>query len=666
MFGAETVIGPVCDKDATGGICETRPASRDTTDNVGRAYTEQFAFPLETPVADIVKRREWGARAPRGSYSRISSTRGVKVHYTGGRVDPGIVDDHAKCVALVRSIQNQHMDGNGWLDIGYCVDEKTEILTREGWKTYRDLRVGDVALTLNHETGMSEWQPVLEICVFPAMERDMIRMEGSCHSSLTTPNHRWPVERYRRRTGTARRKDADGKWLPIGRAPRSLTSRERLWVTSETIGYWDRIPIVAPCADLPTEPKWSDAFVEVMAWFWTEGHIKRTRGGEPTGVAVYQSLKNSANVASIRAALNELFGPSAEGFPRAGRRTDGVPRWRETVNRHLVEFHLSSDAGRHLLEWAPGRVPSFEFLLTLTKAQLSLFIEISLLADNAGEGKLAQKNRAAAEAFMFAVLLSGRAASLRRRPPIGNCKSDMWLVTIRKQQNFAPRGSRKKDSRFEVSRQKYHGEVWCPRTDNQSWLARRDGSVYFTGNTMIACPHRKVFEGRGLHHLPAANGPGLNSGHYAVLGLVGSTGLTKPTDGILHAVLDAVEYLRAEGGAGREIKGHRDGYATDCPGEPLYAWVKRGAPRPGATPAPPEPHPVFPGRVLKYPPVMEGEDVRVWQRQMRERGWDLDADGLYGEESQRVCRKFQDEKGLPATGAVDRATWNAAWEEPVT
>ncbi|MFG1749863.1 peptidoglycan recognition protein family protein [Streptosporangium sandarakinum] len=186
------------------------------------------------------------------------------------------------------------------------------------------------------------------------------------------------------------------------------------------------------------------------------------------------------------------------------------------------------------------------------------------------------------------------------------------------------------------------------------------------GYSMVACPHRKVFEGRGPHHLPAANGPGLNSGHYAVLGLVGSTGLTKPTDGILHAVLDAVEYLRAEGGAGREIKGHRDGYATDCPGEPLYAWVRRGAPRPGATPAPPEPHPVFPGRVLKYPPVMEGEDVRTWQRQMRERGWDLDADGLYGEESQRVCRKFQDEKGLPATGAVDRATWNAAWEEPVT
>ncbi|GIM99709.1 N-acetylmuramoyl-L-alanine amidase [Planomonospora venezuelensis] len=186
------------------------------------------------------------------------------------------------------------------------------------------------------------------------------------------------------------------------------------------------------------------------------------------------------------------------------------------------------------------------------------------------------------------------------------------------------------------------------------------------GYSMVACPHRKVFEGRGPKRLPAANGAGLNGGHYAVLALVGSSGLVQPTDEILNAVLDAVEYLRARGGAGREIKGHRDGYATSCPGDRLYAWVRRGAPRPGGAPDPPDPHPSFPGRTLKYPPVMVGEDVRTWQRQMSERGWDIDVDGLYGERSREVCRGFQQEKDLAVTGAVNRATWNAAWQEPVT
>jgi hypothetical protein len=96
----------------------------------------------------------------------------------------------------------------------------------------------------------------------------------------------------------------------------------------------------------------------------------------------------------------------------------------------------------------------------------------------------------------------------------------------------------------------------------------------------LVCDHGYVFEGRGLHHLCAANGPGLNTGHYAVCGLVGDKGTTKPPAEMLDGIRDAIEYLRGKGNAGKEIKGHRDGYNTDCPGDPLYAWVKKGAPRP--------------------------------------------------------------------------------------
>ena len=48
-----------------------------------------------------------------------------------------------------------------------------------------------------------------------------------------------------------------------------------------------------------------------------------------------------------------------------------------------------------------------------------------------------------------------------------------------------------------------------------------------------------------------------------------------------------IRELREKGGAGREIKGHKDGYATSCPGPDLYAWVQSGAPTPGGQPTPP-------------------------------------------------------------------------------
>ena len=98
-----------------------------------------------------------------------------------------------------------------------------------------------------------------------------------------------------------------------------------------------------------------------------------------------------------------------------------------------------------------------------------------------------------------------------------------------------------------------------------------------------ACPHGYLLEGRGIGKRTGANGnQDLNKAHYAIVGLVGSEGLTEPTDAMLGAIRDGIELLRKHG-AGTEIKGHKDGYATACPGPKLYAWVQKGAPRPGGT-----------------------------------------------------------------------------------
>ncbi|WP_257136514.1 peptidoglycan recognition protein family protein [Streptomyces sp. f150] len=110
-----------------------------------------------------------------------------------------------------------------------------------------------------------------------------------------------------------------------------------------------------------------------------------------------------------------------------------------------------------------------------------------------------------------------------------------------------------------------------------------------------ACPHGYLLEGRGLRRRTGANGnQALNQAHYAILGLVGSSGLTDPPDLMLSAIRDGIDLMR-KNGAGAEIKGHRDGYATACPGGPLYAWVQKGAPRPATAPAnPPKENPAMP------------------------------------------------------------------------
>ena len=346
------------------------------------------------------------------------------------------------------------------------MDEQTEILTADGWKTLDTLKAGDATLTLDHQTGQTVWQPVSEVCIFPAQPREMILMEGREHSSLTTPNHRWPVERKNSRAGRY----------------------ERRWATTETLSAGDRIPLAgAPYpADIPTEPKLANALVELVAWFYTEGCMAKRDGRVRRSLSLSQScVKNPENVDRIRAALGALFGP-----PVADRTlSHSVPRWNEnTEPRGMVIFKLNNAAGDVLTEYAPGKVPSTTFLRSLTVAQLELFIAVSMLADNGGVRRFAQKDRARAEQFALACILAGYPVSIRPRP-VPKYGYDMWVVQMLRKKHVYPQESKRETNRFQVRRVGYNGRVWCPRTPNQTWLARRNGAVYFTGNTTMPDPN---------------------------------------------------------------------------------------------------------------------------------------------------------------------------------
>jgi peptidoglycan hydrolase-like protein with peptidoglycan-binding domain len=129
----------------------------------------------------------------------------------------------------------------------------------------------------------------------------------------------------------------------------------------------------------------------------------------------------------------------------------------------------------------------------------------------------------------------------------------------------------------------------------------------------------------------------------------------------------------------------RYGLATPVRGEP---WHFEAVGRPSVTIRPfggRKPVrgrvPAFPGRNLRQPPMMRGEDVRVFQRQLLARGWRfgwtggewnkgrkvrLQADGGYGPVSESVVRRFQQDKGLRVDGVVGPKTWGLAWTAPIT
>ena len=53
--------------------------------------------------------------------------------------------------------------------------------------------------------------------------------------------------------------------------------------------------------------------------------------------------------------------------------------------------------------------------------------------------------------------------------------------------------------------------------------------------------------------------------------------------------------------------------------------------------------------------------LRRWQQRMKDRGWTITVDGLFGPRTAAVARAFQTEKRLAVDGLIGPATWAAAW-----
>lgn len=358
------------------------------------------------------------------------------------------------CLSMLSSVATE-------LLFSFCVDDETEILTAAGWKRHEDVHTGDECYTLNHETGQGEWQHISAMNVFPGHpDREMILMEGTRgHSSLTTPNHRWPV-----------RSKGNSSW-------------SRRFKTTETLNQADFIQCAAEDNGLPTVPKWSDAFVELVAWIWTEGSWNPSNA-----LGICQSSRvNPAYCERIRAALHAHLGPRHEGSMWPHHLRD-VPRWVEDPphpDTQMIHWRINQEGSRLFTEVLsiPEKVVSLSWLRTLTKAQLELFIETSFAADGfRARGRLAQASPARAEAFAFACILAGKAVSYC---PIDNDHQKALEIGVMQRRQLSPIAyiERAGNRHFKVERVRHGGPIWCPTTPNGTWLARRKGSVYWTGNT---------------------------------------------------------------------------------------------------------------------------------------------------------------------------------------
>lgn len=337
-----------------------------------------------------------------------------------------------------------------------CVDAETEILTPRGWLHHDELRSGEDVAGYDLDTGTARWTRCRAVNRYD-YDGPVVAVEKRDLSMRLTPNHRCIVRR-----------------------PHSVVPLVDEVVEAADLGPRHAIPRSAEW-----EPFEHKAIGEDMAalcgWVAAEGWIQNGQ------VRLSQSLtENSEHVTTIDRLLSRfvLLPPADRSERRTYRLTlnrinryERVRSWRGrqwTDVTWALPLGLSQEIRRLLpskmLPWSFVGLPDHE-----RRAVLDAFIDGDGHRRPDGRIGIFQKECHNLDVLQAIAVTLAYKTTLRRA-------TDKWVL-------YLTTGGRAISLRrtngvnAPIPREHYKGIVWCPTTGTGTFVARRNGSVFITGNS---------------------------------------------------------------------------------------------------------------------------------------------------------------------------------------
>jgi hypothetical protein len=314
-----------------------------------------------------------------------------------------------------------------------CVPLSVPALTRLGWRFYHQLRVGEEVLTYNVGTGVMEWRPLLAVTEFG--KRALVRIGNSRFSADCTPEHRWVING----------RLMEWRSACIGRGGQKITIAARLaesemgnvedaarlgWIFGDcTIGYSNGLPSRATVVQ--SKPQY---FEELDALFG-ERHLKAAAGMRDWGAGL----------------------PASAVLPGYGW---AVPA--ATIRRVLGRYGI---AGERDLVQAVCR---------MTSAELDAFLD-GMLKSDGSRGVYAKTSPDLCEAVQLAMFLTGHATGAITERAAGPLTTKP-CYTVPMHRTGAKYLSEFTEETIPPQ------QVWCPTTENGTWVGRFNGRPAITGN----------------------------------------------------------------------------------------------------------------------------------------------------------------------------------------
>jgi hypothetical protein len=301
-----------------------------------------------------------------------------------------------------------------------CVPLDSEILTRDGWKTHDQVRVGEEVLAYDTEGDQCRWTPLQEVSVFRDAPVSELRSPEGQFSVRCTPNHKWAVRKpaYRPRA------------IPGGRGARGAYTNRAADV--QLVEAWDintshRLVLAAP--ERETEQSVLEpAEAAILGWMVTDGTLQR-RGSFPR-IGICQSKEENFEI--IRETVATVAGgPVNEVVSAARTRTFPTGRTYDTLEQHW--WYLPAEVSRSILRKAgfATRADLPKIVTRLSPKARSAMLHAMMLAEADARGRFANGDRDVMDAFEILAALQGSATGeLKPHGPI-------WTKRLKKTSHVA-------------------------------------------------------------------------------------------------------------------------------------------------------------------------------------------------------------------------------------
>ncbi len=208
---------------------------------------------------------------------------------------------------------------------------------------------------------------------------------------------------------------------------------------------------------------YSDDEVRLFAWVAAEGNYAKFRNCKnKTNVRIAQSIKHNPDyVDEIEALLIRLGGHYRKFTVRGGE---------------MATFTLKKPLSDTVRKALPAKLATFDLVAKLTPAQMGIFIDTFVKGDGhiAEEGGriITQKDVSNLNVLQAMAVLSGQSSTKYDR--MG--RHDFGALYVAKNSKRAQR------SAMQVWKITVD-TVWCPQTSHGTWIARRNGRTFVTGNS---------------------------------------------------------------------------------------------------------------------------------------------------------------------------------------